>query len=94
MITKWRVNYQREIARAQRSISAKAVETFESYEAVKTFSTETYEVATYDRLREELQAASVKNKWLICVFYFGQNVVMGLGLVVGMVLTIRDSKMQ
>lgn len=90
LITKWRVGYQREVADAQNAISSKAVETFSSFEAVKIFSTERREIYQYDQLRRELQEASIKTKWLICTLHFGQNVVMGIGLVVGMILTVQD----
>jgi ABC-type multidrug transport system fused ATPase/permease subunit len=89
-ITKWRVGHQREIVRAENAVSSKAVETFSSFEAVKMFSTERREVGKYETLRYELQEASVKTRWLICAFHFGQNVIMGLGLVLGMLLTIHD----
>lgn len=90
-MTKWRVGFQREIAKAESAVSSKAVESFRSFEAVKMFSSEQRETLSYDRLRHELQEASIRTKWMICVFHFGQNTIMGLGLLVGSVLTIRDS---
>lgn len=91
MITKWRAGYQREIARAKSAISSKAVESFASFEAVKMFSSERREVQNYNKLRHELQEASVRTKWMLCCFYFGQSTITAFALVVGMILTVYDS---
>lgn len=90
MITKWRAGYQREITKAQSAISSKAVETFTSFETVKMFSTERREVQNYNKLRHDLQEASVKTKWMLCLFYFGQSTITGFALVIGMILTVHD----
>lgn len=92
VITKWRVRHQKRVANASTAVSSKAVETLTSFEAIKMFATERLETVQYSELRRELQNASIETKWLMCMFQFGQSIVMGVGLLVGMTLTVQDGE--
>lgn len=89
---KWRVRHQKKVVKASTAVSSKAVETLTSFEAIKMFATERLETIQYSELRRELQNASIETKWLLCMFQFGQSIVMGTGLLVGMTLTVQDGK--
>lgn len=54
------------------------------------FAREKQEISVYNRLRQELEHASVRTKGLICVFYFGQNVIVSLSVLIGMIITTYD----
>lgn len=91
-MTKWRVRHQKNIAKAATAVSSKAVETLTSFEAIKMFATERLETIQYSELRLDLQNASIETKWLMCLFEFGQSVVAGVGLLVGMAMTVQDGE--
>lgn len=48
------------------------------------------EVQKCNKLRYELQEASVKTEWMLCCFCFGQSTIAAFALVVGLIMTVYD----
>lgn len=85
-ITKWRVKYGRQLREAENQANGRATETIMNFHTVKSFSMEHAEVQRYDNLRARIQNVAVTSKGVHCAYIIGQNFLVQLGTIVGLLI--------
>ena len=81
VVTEWRTNFRRQMNDLDSKANQRAVDSLINFEAVKYFGNEQYEAIRYDdNLRRYAQAA-VKSQKSLALLNFGQQTIIGIGLI-------------
>ena len=88
-ITRWRIQFRRDMNQSDQDANTKAVDSLLNYETVKYFNNEGHETRRFDRSMERFAKASIQAQTSLAVLNTGQAVIMSVGLGVVMVLAAR-----
>ncbi len=81
VVTEWRTNFRRQMNELDSKANQRAVDSLINFETVKYFGNEQYEALRYDdNLRRYAQAA-VKSQKSLALLNFGQQTIIGIGLI-------------
>jgi ATP-binding cassette, subfamily B, heavy metal transporter len=86
-ITRWRIQFRRDMNLSDQDASTKAVDSLLNYETVKYFNNETHETRRYDASMEKFADASIQAQTSLSVLNTGQAVIIAVGMGAVMVLT-------
>jgi ATP-binding cassette subfamily B protein len=86
IITRWRIQFRREMNESDTDASTKAVDSLLNYETVKYFNNEAHETRRFDVSMEKYARASIQTQISLSVLNTGQAVIVALGLAAIMVL--------
>ena len=86
-ITRWRIQFRRDMNQSDQDANTKAVDSLLNYETVKYFNNEAHETKRFDRSMERYAKASIQSQISLSVLNVGQAVIMALGLLVVLTLT-------
>jgi ATP-binding cassette subfamily B protein len=86
-ITRWRIQFRRDMNESDQDANTKAVDSLLNYETVKYFNNEGHETSRFDKSMERYARASIQAQTSLSLLNVGQSVVMALGLGVVMGLT-------
>ncbi|HXM00338.1 MAG TPA: ABC transporter ATP-binding protein/permease [Rhizomicrobium sp.] len=86
-ITRWRIQFRRDMNQSDQDANTKAVDSLLNYETVKYFNNEHHETRRFDKSMEKYSRASVQAQTSLSVLNTGQAVIMSLGMGAVMVLT-------
>ena len=85
-ITRWRIQFRRDMNQSDQDANTKAVDSLLNYETVKYFNNEGHETRRFDKSMERFARASIQAQTSLAVLNTGQAVIMALGLGAVMVL--------
>ena len=85
-ITRWRIQFRRDMNQSDQDANTKAVDSLLNYETVKYFNNEQHETRRFDKSMERFAKASIQAQTSLAVLNTGQALIMALGLGVVMVL--------
>jgi ATP-binding cassette subfamily B protein len=85
-ITRWRIQFRRDMNQSDTEANTKAVDSLLNYETVKYFNNEAHETRRFDASMERYARASVQAQTSLSVLNIGQAVIMSVGLFVVMAL--------
>lgn len=91
-ITRWRIQFRRDMNQSDQDANTKAVDSLLNYETVKYFNNEAHETKRFDRSMERYAKASIQSQISLSVLNVGQAVIMALGLLVVLTLTAMGIK--
>jgi ATP-binding cassette, subfamily B, heavy metal transporter len=91
-ITRWRIQYRREMNESDTEANTKAVDSLLNYETVKYFNNEGHETRRFDVSMERYAAASIQAEQTLSVLNIGQATIMAIGIGVVMVLAAYGIK--
>ena len=86
IITRWRIQFRREMNESDTDASTKAVDSLLNYETVKYFNNERHETRRFDVSMEKYTRASIQTQISLSVLNTGQAIIVALGLAAIMVL--------
>ena len=86
-ITRWRIQFRREMNQSDTDANTKAVDSLLNYETVKYFNNEAHETRRFDKSMEKYSRASIQAQISLSVLNAGQAFIMAVGLGVVMWLT-------
>jgi ATP-binding cassette subfamily B protein len=86
-ITRWRVQFRRDMNDSDTDANTKAVDSLLNYETVKYFNNETHETRRFDRSMAKYANASIQAQISLSVLNTGQATIMALGTGIVMILT-------
>ena len=86
IITRWRIQFRREMNESDTDASTKAVDSLLNYETVKYFNNEAHETRRFDVSMEKYARASIQTQISLSVLNTGQAVIVALGLAAIMAL--------
>jgi ABC-type transport system involved in Fe-S cluster assembly fused permease/ATPase subunit len=86
-ITRWRVQFRRDMNDSDTDANTKAVDSLLNYETVKYFNNEAHETRRFDRSMGKYADASIQAQISLSVLNTGQATIMALGTGIVMVLT-------
>ena len=89
-ITEWRVLIRKKMNEFDSDSNQKAIDGLLNYETVKYFNAEKYEMDRYNNSRKEYQKAAVKTSITLAFLNLGQTIIITFGLMVIMILSMRD----
>lgn len=79
--TEWRLNFVRQMHKADNAANAKAVDSLLNFETVKYFGNETHEANRYDASLANYEKSFIKSHESLCFLNIGQGVIIALGLI-------------
>jgi ABC-type transport system involved in Fe-S cluster assembly fused permease/ATPase subunit len=85
-ITRWRIQFRRDMNQSDQDANTKAVDSLLNYETVKYFNNEGHETRRFDRSMERYAKASIQAQTSLTVLNTGQALIMAVGL--GAVMTL------
>ncbi|MEJ1969054.1 MAG: ABC transporter ATP-binding protein/permease [Rhizomicrobium sp.] len=91
-ITRWRIQFRRDMNQSDTDANTKAVDSLLNYETVKYFNNEGHETRRFDTSMEKYSRASIQAQISLSILNTGQALIMALGLGVVMVLAAYDIK--
>ena len=94
-ITRWRIQFRRDMNQSDQDANTKAVDSLLNYETVKYFNNEGHETRRFDKSMEKFSRASIQAQISLSVLNTGQAVIMaaGLGIVMWLsALGIKDGR--
>ena len=80
VITRWRIQFRREMNESDTEASTKAVDSLLNYETVKYFNNEQHETRRFDKSMEKYANASIQTQISLSVLNTGQAIIVALGL--------------
>ncbi|HET7334085.1 MAG TPA: ABC transporter ATP-binding protein/permease [Rhizomicrobium sp.] len=80
-VTRWRVQFRREMNDSDTEANTKAVDSLLNYETVKYFNNEEHEAQRFDHSIERFTRASIKTQISLSVLNAGQAIIISAGLV-------------
>ncbi|MDE1179579.1 ABC transporter ATP-binding protein/permease [Paraburkholderia sp.] len=80
-VTEWRTHYRRTMNDLDSKANSRAIDSLLNYETVKYFGNEEWEAARYDENLKRYRAAAVKSQTSLSALNFGQQAIIGTGLV-------------
>ncbi|KAF9188926.1 Homocysteine S-methyltransferase 1 [Haplosporangium sp. Z 11] len=89
LMTDWRTRYRRESNALDNAVEARAVDSLLSYETIKLFATEEYEVGKYAEAIEAYQQADRKSQYTLAILNTTLNLVIQGGLALGCLLCAK-----
>ncbi|MDP4590281.1 MAG: ABC transporter ATP-binding protein/permease, partial [Burkholderiaceae bacterium] len=81
VVTEWRTHLRRTMNELDTKANQKAVDSLLNFETVKYFSNEAFEAKRYDDNLSVYQKAAVISQKSLAVLNFGQQVIIGIGLI-------------
>jgi ATP-binding cassette, subfamily B, heavy metal transporter len=91
-ITRWRIQFRRDMNESDQDANTKAVDSLLNYETVKYFNNEKHETRRFDKSMENYSRASIQAQISLSVLNTGQALIMALGLGVVMALAAMGIK--
>src|SRR6185437_10948904 len=79
-ITRWRIQFRRDMNQSDQDANTKAVDSLLNYETVKYFNNEGHETRRFDRSMERYAKASIQAQTSLAVLNTGQAIIMAAGL--------------
>ncbi|HUJ03293.1 MAG TPA: ABC transporter ATP-binding protein/permease [Rhizomicrobium sp.] len=86
-ITRWRIQFRREMNQSDQDANTKAVDSLLNYETVKYFNNEEHETRRFDKSMEKYSRASIQAQLSLSLLNTGQAFIMAVGLGLVMWLT-------
>jgi len=86
-ITRWRIQFRRDMNQSDQDANTKAVDSLLNYETVKYFNNEAHETRRFDVSMERYARASIQAQTSLSLLNIGQAVIMSIGLGIVMALT-------
>ena len=86
-ITRWRIQFRREMNESDQDANTKAVDSLLNYETVKYFNNEAHETRRFDKSMEKYSRASIQAQTSLSVLNTGQSIIVALGMGAVMVMT-------
>ena len=86
-ITRWRIQFRRDMNQSDQDANTKAVDSLLNYETVKYFNNEAHETRRFDKSMEKYSRASIQSQTSLSVLNTGQAMIVALGMGAVMVLT-------
>src|SRR5665213_39281 len=87
-ITRWRIQFRRDMNQSDQDANTKAVDSLLNYETVKYFNNEAHETRRFDKSMERFAKASIQSQISLTVLNTGQAIIMAVGLGAVMILTM------
>jgi len=81
VVTEWRTNFRRQMNELDSKANQRAVDSLINFETVKYFGNEQYEAIRYDENLKKYAQASVKSQKSLALLNFGQQTIIGVGLI-------------
>jgi ATP-binding cassette, subfamily B, heavy metal transporter len=81
VVTEWRTNFRRQMNELDSKANQRAVDSLINYETVKYFSNEQFEAIRYDENLKKYAQAAIKSQKSLAILNFGQQTIIGLGLI-------------
>ena len=81
VVTKWRTNFRRQMNDLDSKANQRAVDSLINFETVKYFGNEQYEAIRYDDNLKKYAQAAVKSQKSLALLNFGQQTIIGIGLI-------------
>ena len=78
-ITRWRIQFRRDMNQSDTDANTKAVDSLLNYETVKYFNNEGHETRRFDVSMEKYSRASIQSQISLSVLNTGQAVIMAIG---------------
>ncbi|HEY4123905.1 MAG TPA: ABC transporter transmembrane domain-containing protein, partial [Rhizomicrobium sp.] len=91
-ITRWRIQFRRDMNQSDQDANTKAVDSLLNYETVKYFNNEVHETRRFDKSMERFANASIQSEQTLSLLNVGQATIMALALGVVMVLAAQGIK--
>ena len=79
-ITRWRIQFRRDMNQSDQDANTKAVDSLLNYETVKYFNNEAHETKRFDKSMEKYSRASIQAQISLSVLNTGQALIMAIGL--------------
>ena len=79
-ITRWRIQFRRDMNQSDQDANTKAVDSLLNYETVKYFNNEKHETRRFDKSMAKYSRASIQAQISLSVLNTGQALIMALGL--------------
>ncbi|MGA7713811.1 MAG: ABC transporter ATP-binding protein/permease [Rhizomicrobium sp.] len=89
-ITRWRIQFRREMNQSDTDASTKAVDSLLNFETVKYFNNEAHETARFDKAMAKYANASIQTQISLSVLNTGQAVIVAIGLMVVLIMAAFD----
>jgi ATP-binding cassette subfamily B protein len=86
-ITRWRIQFRRDMNQSDQDANTKAVDSLLNYETVKYFNNETHETRRFDKSMEKYSRASIQAQTSLSLLNTGQAIIVSLGMGAVMLLT-------
>src|SRR5206468_11322269 len=86
-ITRWRIQFRREMNQSDQDANTKAVDSLLNYETVKYFNNETHETKRFDNSMAKFARASIQAQTSLSVLNTGQAIIVALGMGTVMIMT-------
>ena len=86
-ITRWRIQFRRDMNQSDQDANTKAVDSLLNYETVKYFNNEGHETRRFDKSMEKYSRASIQAQLSLSILNTGQAFIMAVGLGIVMWLT-------
>jgi ATP-binding cassette subfamily B protein len=87
-VTRWRIQFRREMNQSDQDANTKAVDSLLNYETVKYFNNEAHETRRFDKSMERYSRASIQAQTSLSVLNTGQAIIVALGMGAVMVMTV------
>jgi ABC-type transport system involved in Fe-S cluster assembly fused permease/ATPase subunit len=87
-ITRWRIQFRRDMNQSDQDANTKAVDSLLNYETVKYFNNEGHETRRFDKSMEKFSRASIQAQLSLSVLNTGQAIIVSLGMGAVMLLTM------
>ena len=81
VVTEWRTNFRRQMNDLDSKANQRAVDSLINFETVKYFGNEQYEALRYDENLRRYAQAAVKSQKSLALLNFGQQTIIGIGLI-------------
>ena len=81
VVTEWRTNFRRQMNDLDSKANQRAVDSLINFETVKYFGNEQYEALRYDENLKNYAQAAVKSQKSLAILNFGQQTIIGVGLI-------------
>jgi len=81
VVTEWRTNFRRQMNELDSKANQRAVDSLINFETVKYFGNEQYEAIRYDDNLKKYAQAAVKSQKSLALLNFGQQTIIGIGLI-------------
>jgi len=91
-ITRWRIQFRRDMNQSDQDANTKAVDSLLNYETVKYFNNEAHETRRFDKSMEKYSRASIQAQTSLSVLNTGQSIIVALGMGAVMVMTAMGIK--
>jgi len=86
-ITRWRIQFRRDMNESDQDANTKAVDSLLNYETVKYFNNEAHETRRFDASMEKFAGASIQAQTSLSILNTGQATIIAIGMGIVMVMT-------